>query len=172
MTDSTIEQNLLNKTRFKMSVARAPNFEFFVTRTNIPDINLPPARQPTPIITVPQWGDHLEFGQLNIEFNVQENLANYLEIYYWLTGLGRLPDSKLFAQLKASDKILQKGLKSDIVVSLLDASYNPVMNITYKDAFPCHLSVGELNAQTQDAVYATGSAVFLYSYFTFDPVIN
>ena len=86
------ELDYLRPNGFKFQIHNIPNVSYFCQAANIPEINLPNAIQPNPLVDIPHPGEKLEFGQLIIRFLIQEDMANYKELYDWLIGLG-FPES-------------------------------------------------------------------------------
>ena len=82
------ELDYLRPNSFKFMVHNIPNVSYFCQAANIPEINIPAAEQPTPLVDIPYPGDKLQFGPLMIRFLVQEDMMNYKELYDWLIGLG------------------------------------------------------------------------------------
>ncbi len=81
-------QDYASPTQFKFSILKLPKVEFFVTQVNIPGITLGTAVQKTPLKNIPTPGDQLNYEDLQVTFQVDENLENYQEIHGWLVGLG------------------------------------------------------------------------------------
>ena len=81
-------RNFLSPTGFKFTLVRSPKVAFFCNQANIPDLTLGTAVQPTYLKDIDQPGDKLTFGDLTLQFLVDENLKNYMEIQNWLRGLG------------------------------------------------------------------------------------
>ena len=81
-------KNFLSPTGFKFSLEKAPKVDFFANSVNIPGINLGVAVQSTPLKDLMIPGDKLVYNDFSIQFMVDENMENYLEIHDWMRGLG------------------------------------------------------------------------------------
>ena len=92
-------RNFLSPVGFKFILTKYPKVDFFSTKANIPGINLGVAFQPTYLKDIPVPGDKLEFADLSLSFNVDENLENYLSVYNWMVGLGYPENVKQFDDL-------------------------------------------------------------------------
>ena len=68
-------RNFLSPAGFKFSLAKAPKVDFFSQSVSIPTINLGVAIQTTYLRDIPVPGDKLTYGDLDIEFFIDENLA-------------------------------------------------------------------------------------------------
>ena len=80
MTIIPDEINQLNVVSFTTNFSILPNVDFFCQRVNIPAVNLGVYRQPTPLSDAPTEGDKIDFEQFAMNFIVNEDLSNYLEI--------------------------------------------------------------------------------------------
>ena len=85
------ELDFLRPNGFRFQIANIPQVSFFCQAANIPQISLGSPQVETPLATLPFPGDKIQFGELIIRFLVQEDMANYQELYNWLFGLG-FPD--------------------------------------------------------------------------------
>jgi len=158
-----MDTNFLYANRFKLIMPRAPNLEFMLTDFTIPDVALSPAHQPTPITSINHPGDQIDFTALNIEFNLQESLGGYMELFNWImdTSLIRNNDGR-------KQMIEDRTLISDIVISILDSSYNSTQNVIFYNAFPIHLTGWRFSSKVAEPMPITGSASFAYDYFDFE----
>lgn len=155
--------NFLSPVGYKLVLSRVPNIEYFVQNIALPSIQLPPAVQPTPFVTIPRPGDRLQYGSVEFSFKVNENLDNYLEIYNWMVALGR-PES--FNQYTLKDRPFlstdeQKDTTtSDISVIILSSSMNPNYEFRMRDCFPTSLTNIDLSSTVSDIEYVTATATF------------
>jgi hypothetical protein len=143
---------------------RAPNIQWFVQKINIPGISTATPQESIPNLQIPFQGEHMMFDTLNIEFKVGEDLADYQEIASWLRGSSTWP-TPAYKTLKDQSKISGLGLKSDIVLMVLDSSKNPIFEVTFHDAFPVALSSLEFTSVADTVQYSTATANFRYTDF-------
>ena len=141
------ELNQLNVVSFQTNFTRLPNVNFFCQRVNIPAINLGIALQTTPFSDMNYEGDKLTFEQMTMNFYVNEDLSNYLEIYNWLISLG-FPDNHKQYNLKPNSLnfAANETLTSDMNLILETNKSNPNFSVVFKDAFPVSLSSIEFDA--------------------------
>jgi len=163
MSDVT-NKNFLSPLNFKFQLKRAPHVNFFIHKINIPGISLPTAETPNPFINLPYAGDHLQYEDLQIEFKVDEDLQNYLELHNWLRGEGKLNFSE-YSALASAKKYTGEGLKSDISLTLLTSNKRANYEIVFKDAFPTTVSGIDFSTVNEDVDYIEASASFRYLYF-------
>ena len=160
MTRGQIDnRNFLSPTGFKFTLTRTPKVSFFCNQANIPDLNLGIAVQPSYTKMLPQPGDIIEFGDLNLRFLVDENLENYMEVQNWIRGLGFPEKLEQFAQLEESNtpslvrgRYLQdkQNIYSDGTLQVLTSSQIPNFQIVFKDLFPYSLSTMTFDATDTD----------------------
>ena len=84
--------NQLNVISFQTNFLRMPMVDYFCQRVSIPGITSSSIVQTTPFADVPIEGDHLVFEDLSLDFIVDEDLKNYIEIFDWLKAIG-FPDN-------------------------------------------------------------------------------
>ena len=85
-------RNFLSPAGFKFTLQKAPKVDFFSKSVSIPNLTLGAAVQSTYFRDIPVPGDKLQYGDLDVEFFIDENLENYLQIEQWMRGLG-FPES-------------------------------------------------------------------------------
>jgi hypothetical protein len=153
--------NYLSPLEFIVTVKRLPNVQFFTQRTSIPSISVSPIEHPTPFKPTYETGDRLNYADLNLSFIVDENMANYIEIFNWIKGYSFPENFDQYKTLASS----QNGLKSDIAIQILNSSKNPCAIIEYRDCFPTDLSEINLDTTQTDVVYPEANVTFRYNYF-------
>ena len=159
------EINQLNVVSFQTNFTRIPNVNFFCQSVNIPSMSLGSFMQPTTFMDQPVEGDTLTLEQLNVSFYVNEDLSNYLEIYYWMIALG-FPDN--YSQFALKENVNDAGnttsiLRSDMNIILNTNKSNPNFSVTFKDAFPVSLGAIALDVQNTTLEPIAVEASFAYS---------
>tara|TARA_B000000557_G_C20661755_1_gene394999 strand:+ start:149 stop:742 length:594 start_codon:yes stop_codon:yes gene_type:complete len=172
------ELDYMRPNAFKFMIHNLPNVSYFCQAANIPEINLPPADQATPLVDIPHPGDKLQFGSLMIRFLIQENMLNYKELYDWLIGLGFPEDRKQYKEwgtkqnYRFPDINPQKqqslGQYSDATLFMLDSNNNPITKITFRDAFPVSLAGLDFEISSGNTDYMVGVAMFRYRDYVID----
>lgn len=164
--DSTPEnKNFLSPLNFRFQIKKAPHVNFFIQKVNIPEISIRAPESTNPFVTIPYSGEHINYGILNIEFKVDENLENYLEIHNWLKSLGKPQDFEQYKNIQDIPTWTGDGIVSDISLLVLASTKTPNYDITYTDAFPVSLSGLSFNTTDSDVNYVTASATFRYVYY-------
>jgi len=163
-------KNFLSPLNFKFIMKRAPTINFFVQKVTLPELTLPAFNIPTPLIRIPQFGDHLEFGDLSITFRVDEDMQNYLEIDNWIRAVGQQSYSA-YAALVAKSKITGESTTSEISLTILSSAKRPNYEIVFEDCFPTTISGFEMNTTNEDVAYVEASASFKYTKYEITKVI-
>jgi hypothetical protein len=165
-------RNFLSPTGFKFTLNRAPKVAFFCNRANIPDLNLGIAVQPTYLKDIDLPGDKIVYGDLTLQFLVDENLENYMEIHNWITGLGYPEKIEQFRDLQKQATINEtryanrpSQIYSDGNLQILNSSMISKFQVKFKDLFPYNLSTLPFDATQTDVQYFTADVSFKYTIY-------
>lgn len=161
-----IINNYLSPASFTISIDRMPNVEFFAQGVSIPGVSGSPIAMATPLRTMYQPQDQLNYDDLTIQFIVDEQMNNYKEVLRWMEGLGAPESTKQYADYDKGNATLA----SDISVVITNSHKNPNIKFTFKEAFPVALGGIELNVNTQDIAYATCDVTMRYESFIFETI--
>ena len=141
--------NILSPVAFDFSIHMLPNVTYFIQTANLPDLSLGSITIPTPVRDYPIAGDQLELGTLDVGFLVDEDLANYLEIWNWMRALGGVTSAEEYARRSVDgDMGISEGggLISDATLTILTNSMNANKSVVFEDCFPT--SLGALSLMT------------------------
>jgi hypothetical protein len=157
--------NFLSPVGFKLIIDRAPGINYFVQSITMPSVDLGQLSAPTPFSRVQLAGDHVTYSNLGINFKVDEQMANYLEILSWINSLG-FPDS--FDQ--SADRSIRFPTAEekpicDIRLVILSSSKNPVKEIVFKEAYPTALTSLTFQTTVMDIDYIECTATFAFRTF-------
>ena len=165
-------RNFLSPVGFKFSVTKLPKVDFFSNTAEIPGINLGVAMQPTYLKDIPVPGDKLTYDDFSLEFFIDENLENYLEVHKWLRGLGYPYSIEEFIDLKTNNEYLPDNAAknsyneySDATLFIYNSNFNIISQVHFKDLFPISLSTVQFNSKESDINYVTASVQFKYSIY-------
>lgn len=150
MTNPTTFNNLDN-VKFKFQIHRCPNVNYWMQSAMLPSIQLEGSVLPGMRRDIPIPGSKVEFENLIVNFIVDQNLDNYLEVYDW------------FQQIQVSENISQ--MVSDCSLHFLDGNNNVTRTIDFIGAYPLVMTELELNSDDSDTVPVTCSVTFNYQYF-------
>ena len=168
LTDQPSNQNFLSPVGYKFQIKKTPKTNYFVQAVNLPSVSIGEAIQPTPFIAIPQAGDHMTYGNLAVQFKVDEDMANYLELYNWMRGIG-FPESFQERKDAVADNAALTGLTgelfSDAVLIVLSSNMNSNVEIIFKDMYPVSLSDIQFDVQQVDIDYVTATVDFRFRQF-------
>ena len=165
-------RNFLSPAGFKFSLAKAPKVDFFSQSVSIPNIELGVAVQTTYLRDIPVPGDKLVYGDLDIEFFIDENLENYLQIERWMRSLGYPESLGETVSLDPQKDSLLDGARSDGTLLVYNSSFNPVARVNFKDMFPSALTPVPFTADVTDINYIMATATFKYTIFNVESLIE
>lgn len=169
--DNTPEnKNFLSPLNFKFGIKKAPHVNFFIQQVNFPSIDLPQYDSPNPMVTIPFWGDHLNYGELRVSFKVDEDLTNYMELYNWIRSLGKPETTEDYRKLQEIPNYTGDGLTSDISLIVLTNSKMPNYEVVFRDAFPVSLGSLQFDSTSSDVDYLEVDAVFRYTLYEINHV--
>lgn len=151
-----IKQNYLSPLEFRFAIKRLPYVSFFTQNVTLPGVSSNPADINTPFKSIYFGGDHLTYNQFVVNFRVNENMDNYLEIYNWLLGITFPNNFEEYANLEASDS----GIYSDATLLIMSSGKTPNIQYKFKDIFPIDLSDINMDTTAGDIDYVTASVTF------------
>lgn len=163
-----VNKNFLSPLGFKFIIKKTPHVNYFAQSVNLPDVRLGDTVLPTPFRRVPVAGDHIEYGDLQLTFKVDESMQNYMELFNWITAIG-FPDN--FNQHKAVDpKYVARGtglgIYSDASLLIMSSAMNPIHEIIFTDVFPISLTDFVFDSRNPDVEYIEATAAFKFKNFT------
>jgi len=171
------ELDFLRPNGFRFQVHNIPNVSFFCQAANLPQVSLGSPQVETPLSTLVFPGEKLQFGELVIRFLVQEDMANYNELYNWLLGLGSPEQHKQFTDFIQSQNYRfpngrgkESAQFSDADLFVLDSNNNPNLRISFTDVFPISLEGLDFDISSGDQNYFVGVAAFRYRLFKIETV--
>jgi hypothetical protein len=165
-------RNFLSPVGFKFTLAKEPKVTFFCNSTRIPEINLEVVQQPSYLKDIDVPGDKLTFDPLTLNFIVQENLANYIEIYNWMFGIGHpqsLDSYKTIARSSPNNSN-RVNIYSDATLFILSNKQNPIAKVTFVDVYPTALSPLQYDASVTDVTPITTDVTLNYSYYKLETI--
>jgi hypothetical protein len=156
-------KNFLSPIGFQFSLQKLPHVNYFCTTASVPDMSLSTVDTlNTPFSLTPEPGDKITFGDLTLNFRIDEDLKNYREIYDWMTSIG-YPDN--FGQrvgLQRASFTEGETMFSDASLIIMTNQYKPNIEVKFIDMFPNTLSSLEFNIDQADVEYLQGEVSFKY----------
>lgn len=170
VNNTPTNRNPLSPLNFRLVIQRAPTVNFFLQGAAIPGLSFEGSTMyyNNPFEKVPLPGDHLNYAPLTVNFQVDEDLKNYLEIFNWIVSIAGPLDidpgdtSRLSYTNNSIATDPTKAVRSDIKLLILSSSKNPNMEITFIDAFPSSLGSLSFNTTQNTVNYLESSVTFDY----------
>lgn len=150
-------RNYLNPIGFKLNLEIFDGVDFFCQSINLPDVSMPFTNVATRFREFPiAPGGGLEFGDLRINFIVDEDLHNYISIHDWIkTNSGA-------NEMRVGDPRYSSGQ-----LFILTSNFNTNRIINFENLFPISLSDLSFDATVSDVDYLTASVTFKFTDYTF-----
>ena len=137
---------------FQFTIENAPLMSKKVVSTTLPNLSLGEITLPTRTVDYTMAGSKITFGKVLLDFILDEDFGNYMEIYDWMNYL-RNP--------KNYPKFNEKY--SDGTLIILNNTKNPIRQFKFIDMFPIELADVQFATSNNDDT--TVSATFSFSYF-------
>jgi hypothetical protein len=157
--------NFAVSSKFLFSVQKTPTVNYFAQKVILPGLRVNSVEQPNPFVAIPKPGDHIEYENLRVTFNVDEDLVNYTEILGWFLGIGFPSTFDQYMQIESQPVGSGLGIFSDISVILLRSTNVANYEFVYEDAFPVTMTELELDTTTETVTYLPLTVGFKYKKF-------
>jgi|TARA_B100001063_G_scaffold147133_1_gene137400 hypothetical protein len=158
--------NYLQPTGFKLVIDRTnyPNLEFFIQDFTHAGVIMNTADlQYKKIAAIPFIGDKLTYNEMLANIILDEDMKSYREMHSWMR---RVLDQDMTTPVdRFKAKIEQPPATSDITLSILSSSNNPVVRIVYRDCIPVALTDIQFQATSGGESFLTFGASFRFTYF-------
>ena len=161
-------RNFLSGIGFKFNLGKYPKVDFFCNSARIPEITLATATQPSYLKDIDVPETKLSFGDLSIQFLVDENMENYKIVHDWIIGLGFPETAQQFKDLTTDQDGVTRnmgGQYADGTLRILNSNFNEVAKVKFLDMFPVSLSSLDFDATSTDVNYFTAQATFKYTVY-------
>ena len=165
-------RNFLSPVGFKFNLSKTPKVDFFSQSVSIPNINLGVSIQTTYLKDIPVPGDKMDYGDLDIEFFIDENLENYLQIEKWMRSLGFPQSIGESIPLDPNEEDLLMGARSDGTLLIYNSNFQPIAKINFKDLFPIALTPVPFSADATDINYIMATVTFKYTIFNVESLVG
>jgi len=170
VTESSLSQrNFLQPNGYALTIYRKrfQNLEFFAQRISHPTLTMNPSLIGFKRTDAKFVGDTLEFGELNVEVLLDEQMAVYTEIQNWMESI---VNTKVTAPSQNANGLgvasVQDMPEYDIRLSILNSNNNVAKTVLYKSCFPISLGNVEFAASVGAIEYVVLPVTFAYTTFT------
>ena len=139
--------------------------DFFCNTAKIPEVKLETATQPSYLKDISVPGEKITYGDLSLQFLVDENMENYKIVHDWITGLGFPETTQQFKDLTTDKEGLREMNEqfADGTLRILNSNFNEVAKVKFLDMFPVSLSSLDFDATSTDVNYFTAQVSFKYT---------
>ncbi len=162
--------NPLSPNGFLFSIQKLPSLSFFCQSVNLPGITLGAPEFGNPFNVAPIPGETLTYDQLQVQFLVDEQMANYQAIYNWIVALGFPESYEQYVAFVDGDTNNYGELAknySDATLQILAGNNQVVKSVQFLDMFPVSLDSLQFAGTNTDVQYLIGNATFRYGYYKF-----
>ena len=165
--------NYLQPTKFLLTFDRMPTVQYFCTSINIPGVSVGQAPINFPSLTVYAPGNQITYNNLNVEFNIDEELVGWRELYNWFRSFAS-PDGtderNTLTKIQTLNKSDIKPWYTDATLTVLNALNNPTLRVQFINVFPISLSDLNFDAKLSADNIMVGNANFVYEQYKFLPL--
>ena len=155
--------NAFQSTNFKLTFTRIPNVTFWCTSINIPSISVGEISISNRLLTHHVPGSSVQFDQLRVTFEVDEDFANWYEIHRWMRGIVPFED---FSELYTNEN----NYYSEATIHCLNSAKNPHKRFVFKNLFPISIDGFDLNVALNEPEPVQVSATFTFESFELESV--
>jgi len=156
MAEIDINKSILNKNNFRLLIDKVPTVEYYVQSVTLPGLSFTEIVAEAGVGLDVYWpGDKVTFDTLSVTFLVDEDLANYQEIYDWINSIVPISDPSAYGTYTGATKnpigissLNEDNLNTMSQITLVTNTNKNLPNryFHFHDAFP--ISLGSLELQS------------------------
>ena len=166
-SDQLTNRNFLSPIGFLFILDKARKVSFLCQKAEIPTVELGQVEIPTRgMVPIPVEGN-MRYSEFSIDFIVDEDLRNYVQIHNWMRALGTPQEFKerrvWLAQY--ADSPSEDPRFSDATLQILNNNNQANFDVVFKDMFPVSLSSLPFDVTGGDNDYFTSTATFRYTLY-------
>tara|TARA_R100001015_G_C4509327_1_gene81479 strand:- start:55 stop:600 length:546 start_codon:yes stop_codon:yes gene_type:complete len=148
--------NPMMNTSFRFIMTKVPKMTYFCQRVNLPSLSLVEVEQPTRFgAKLYKAGDGYNYEDLSVEFIVDENMENWLEIYNWLRSCANMNDTTEF------EPIEKHMSQAELVI--LNSAYKGIQSVSFENLIPTSIGAIQFDSSTNETEPVIASATFRFS---------
>lgn len=165
--DQLTNRNFLSPIGFLFILDKARKVSFLCQKAEIPTVELGQVEIPTRgMVPIPVEGN-MRYSEFSIEFIVDEDLRNYMQIHNWMRALGtpqEFKERRVWLD-KYADSPSEDPRFSDATLQVLNNNNIANFDVVFKDMFPVSLSSLPFDVTGGDNDYFTSTATFRYTLY-------
>lgn len=155
--------NAFQNTNFKLTFTRLPNVTFWCTSVNIPSVSVGEISIPNRLLTHHVPGSSVQFDQLRVTFEIDEDFTNWFEVHRWMRGIVPFED---FTELYRNEN----DYYSDATIHMLNSAKNPNKRFMFKQVFPVSVDGFDLNVALNEPDPIQINATFTFESFELEDI--
>ena len=165
--DQLTNRNFLSPIGFLFLLDKARKVSFLCQKAEIPTVELGQVEIPTRgMVPIPVEGN-MRYSEFSMEFIVDEDLRNYMQIHNWMRALGtpqEFKERRVWLN-KYADSPSEDPRFSDATLQVLNNNNIANFDVVFKDMFPVSLSSLPFDVTGGDNDYFTSTATFRYTLY-------
>ena len=165
--DQLTNRNFLSPIGFLFILDKARKVSFLCQKAEIPTVELGQVEIPTRgLVPIPVEGN-MRYSEFSIEFIVDEDLRNYMQIHNWMRALGtpqEFKERRVWID-KYADSPSEDPRFSDATLQVLNNNNIANFDVVFKDMFPVSLSSLPFDVTGGDNDYFTATTTFRYTLY-------
>jgi len=165
--DQLSNRNFLSPIGFLFILDKARKVSFLCQKAEIPTVELGQVEIPTRgLVPIPVEGN-MRYSEFSMEFIVDEDLRNYMQIHNWMRALGtpqEFKERRVWLN-KYMDSPSEDPRFSDATLQVLNNNNIANFDVVFKDMFPVSLSSLPFDVTGGDNDYFTATTTFRYTLY-------
>ncbi|ARW57045.1 head-proximal tip of tail protein [Synechococcus phage S-B64] len=165
--DQLTNRNFLSPIGFIFTLDKARKVSFLCQSAEIPSISVGDVQIPTRgLVPIPVEGN-ISYGDFSLEFIVDEDLRNYMEIHNWMRALGTPQSISDRTDFKDTNQTVerQEYRFSDGTLQVLNNNNNVNFDVVFKSLWPTELSTLSFDVTGGDNDFLTATVTFKYTLY-------
>jgi hypothetical protein len=150
--------NLFKGNAFSFKNAKCPTVSGLTTSVILPSLSMGTTEVPFSALRAKTPGSILEYGELLVTFNLDENWVAYFEVYDWLM------------LMRDPTKENHEDFVVDSSIVIYDNANQAIIDISFRDCFPTNLD--DIPFSTSEADNVSMSVTFEFDYFDVKRITN
>ena len=165
----SVQKSFLSPLGYQLAIQKIPNTILNVVSANIPGITVEDAELQTPFKVI-KYPDKVVYNDFVVRFKVDENMANYREIFDWMHQIGRPEQFSSPNPNALYPADIYSTYASDGTLLILNSVNKPNIEIRFRDLFPVVLGDLEFTSTDTDVNYIDATVTFRCLLFTIHTV--
>ena len=171
-SEQLTNNNYLSPIGFLFILEKARKVSFLCQKAEIPTFSISELQVPTPgFVQLASPDGQSTFANLTLDFIVDENLENYMQIHNWMRAIAT-PDDYEDRFNWIDDKVdirtsqpRPNTLLTDGTLQVLNNNNQTNFEVRFRDMFPISLSSLPFDVSQSDNDYFTASVTFRYTVY-------